>query len=274
MLGEADVLLDPRDSAVHELYDVKPVYTAVFVFAERAGDLRLEMSWHEERNSSGSKKGELVELCRTWTRLDRGSAGPTSLVDISLLNLEKGSAWHFDLSASHAVENNRLAPEYHNIADSVRADLQVARLQRTDKPFVRWNPYVPIKTLQQRTSYLFALKNSNYTVELTRFQDRIFTHRSRLASQVECEVYEPRWSLDVYHSIWDTLFTRNEHLQVGKAADWDAGVQTWFPEDDDLRDLSQVKGERGFEQLVAKLGLLEKVVLSSQGETYGGMEVG
>lgn len=274
MLRDADILLDPRDSAVHTLYDVKPVYTAVFVFADRAGDLRLEMSWHEERNNSESKKGELVELSRTWTRLDRGSAGPSSLVDISLLNLEKGSAWHFDLSASHAVENNRLAPEYHNIADSVRADLQVARLERSDKPFVRWNPYVPIKILQQRTSHLFALKNSNYTVELTRFQDRAFTQRSRITSQVDCEAFEPRWSLEVYHSIWDMLFTRNEHLQVGKAADWDAGVQTWFPEDDDLRDLSQVKGERGFEQLVAKLGLLEQVALSSQGEMYGGMEVG
>jgi hypothetical protein len=56
--------------------------------------------------------------------------------------------------------------------------------------------------------------------------------------------------------------------------DWDDSVKTWFEEDDDMGDLGQVKGERGFEQLVEKLDLVEKLVLRSESEMFGGMEVG
>ena len=258
----------------HTLDQVKPVYTAIFVIADSAGDMRLELSWREVEDIYDSSKSEFEELSRTWTRLDRGTTAQSSLVDISLLNLQNSSAWQFELSASHAVDNNRLAPEYHNMAASIRADIQIARQQRTDKPFVRWNPYAPVKMLQQRTSYLFALKNSSYTLELTRFQDRVYTHRTHSLGEPSCEVYEPRWSLEVYHSMWDTLLTRNEHLAVGAMVDWDDSVKTWFPEDDDITDLGQVKGETGFEQLVAKLDQVEKLVLRSESEMFGGMEVG
>lgn len=273
MLRAADDLLDPRDSMDHALHDVKPIYTAVFIIADHAGDMRLEMSWHEEENSLDSDQFELVELSRMWTRLDRGAASQSSLVDISLLNLKNSSAWHFELSASHAVENNRLAPEHQNMADSVRIDINDARTQRTNKPFVRWNPYAQVKMLQQRISYLFALKNSNYTLELTRFQDRVYTPRAH-QSPPHCQDYEPRWSLETYHSMWDTLLTRNEHLPVGAMVDWDDSVKTWFPEDDDLKNLEQVKGGNGFEQLIEKLARVEKLVLRSETEMFGGMEIG
>lgn len=250
---------------------MKPIHTAVFTFADKSGDLRLEISWHEVEDNPDSNRSELVELSRTWTRLDRSAASPSSLLDISLLNLAKSSAWAFDLSASQAVETSRLAPEFELMADSIRLDAAVARAQRSDKKFVRWNPYAPVKTLQQRTSYLFALKNSNYTLELTRFQDRVFPGKP---GGVEAEVYEPRWSLEAYHSVWDTLFARNENLPIGEMVDWDDGVKTWFPEDDDMDDLGQVKGETGFGQLVEKLGQVEKLVLGQESERFGGMEVG
>jgi len=272
-LRAADDLLDPRDSMDHTLDEVKPIYTAVFIIADDAGDMCLEISWKETADSSRSSKPEFEELSRTWTRLDRGNTSQTSLVDISLVNLKNSSAWHFELSASNAIDNNKLALRYHNLADSIRADIQIARQQRTDKPFVRWNSYAPVKMLHQRTTYLFALKNSNYTLELMRFQDRVFTHQIHSVKEPDCKICEPRWSLEVYHSMWDTLLTRNEHLAVGAMTDWDDGVKTWFPEDDDMEDFAQVKGEAGFEQLVAKLEQVEKLVLRSESEMFGGMEI-
>jgi len=275
-LQSANSLLDPRSNTDYELSDVKPIYTAVFTFADKPGDIRLEISWHEVEDSPDSNRSELVELSRTWTRLDRSAEISSSLLDISMLNPSKSSAWKFDLSASQAIETSRLAPEFHNIANSVRPDAAIARAQRLDKKFVKWNPYAPVKSLQQRTSYLFALKNSNYTLELTRFQDRVFPDRP---GGVEAEVYEPRWGIEVYHSVWDTLFARNEHLPIGESVDWDDGVKTWFPRDDlprddDMDDLGQVKGETGFGQLVEKLDEVQKLVLEQESETFGGMEVG
>lgn len=229
------------------------------------------MSWHDVNDNPDSPRSELVELSRTWTRLNRSLTTSSSLLDISLLNLSKSSAWNFSLSASLAIDSKRLAPEFDDIANSIRLDASLARAQRSDKKFVRWNPYAPVKTLQQRTSYAFALKNSNYTLELTRFQDRVFSGK---AGGVESEVYESRWGLEVYHSVWETLLASNEHLPVGEMADWDDDVKTWFPEDDDMGDLGQVKGESGFGQLVEKLGAVEKLVLGEDVETFGGMEVG
>jgi hypothetical protein len=121
--------------------------------------------------------------------------------------------------------------------------------------------------MQQRTTYAFALKNSNYTLELTRFQDRIFPGKT---GGVESEVYEPRWGLEIYHSVWETMFASNEHLPVGGIVDWDAGVGTWFPEDDDMDDLGQVKGDTGFGQLIEKLGEVEKLVFGQESETFRG----
>ena len=267
-------MLDPRNSMDHTLDQVKPIYTAVWIIADNAGDMRLEMSWQEDGDRHGSSQPELVELSRTWTRLDRGSTSSSSLIDISLLNLKNSSAWHFELSASHVVDNKRLTSDQEAMVGSVRADLKTARQQPPDTPFVKWHPYIRVKTLQQRTSYLFALKNSSYTLELTRFQDRVYAPRAYPAWTGECQTYEPRWSLEVYHSMWDTLLTRNEHLAVGAMVDWDDGVKTWFPEDDDITDLAQVKGDTGFEQLVAKLGQLEELVLRNESEMFGSMEIG
>lgn len=259
---------------VHTLDEVEPIHTAVFIIEDNAGDLCLEISWKERTDSSGSSQPEFEELSRTWTKLDRGTTSQSSLVDISLLNLKNSSAWHFELSASNAVDAHKLGPQLRSLANSIRADIHDARQQRSDKPFVRWYQQVHVRMLQQRTTYLFALKNSNYTLELTRFQDRVYTRGTHSFVEPKCETYEPRWSLEVYHSMWDTLFTRNEHLAVGAMVDWDDDVKTWFPEDDDMEDFAQVKGEAGFEQLVAKLDQVEKLVLRSESEMFGGMEVG
>lgn len=267
-------LLFPRDNMINTLLEVKPVYTAILTFGEKAGDLQLEVSWHPVDDG-----GQVIleQASKRWSRLDRGATTASSLVDINLLNLESGTAWQFDMTASQVVEENRLPPELQRLTDTIRIDDFAAQQQRTDKPFVRWNTNASVKQLQQRTTYQFGIANSDFYMELSRFQDRVFAPRSRMAGDADCQVYEPRWSLEVFHNTWDKLLARNEHITVGQAADWEDDVKTWFPEDDIPGDFEQVKGEKGFEQLVAKLALIEKVVFSAESEmfeSFGGMEIG
>lgn len=273
-LQSADDFFFPCDNSVSTLAQIKPIYTAIFIIADKAGDMRLEMSWHEVQDG---KKRILERVSTRWSRLDRGMDSASPLVDISLLNLGNRTAWQFDLLATQVVEYCRLAQEHRHFIESIRVDGENRYKKRPDKPFVKWSPYAHVKMLQQRVSYQFGLMNSDFTLELSRFQDRVYTQKSRLPGNADCQTYEQRWCLEVYHNNWDTMLTRNEHLAVGEMADWDEGVKTWFPEDDEPGDFSQVKGERGFEQLVAKLGLIEKLVVKTEDEgskSFAGMDVG
>lgn len=259
---------------INTLSEVKPIYTAIFTLADKAGDLQLEVSWHSVDDGD---RGTLERLLTRWTRLDRGATSASSLVDINLLNLKTGTAWQFDLTASQIVEIDRLSPELQRFTDTIQIDEKAAKQQRADKPFVRWSPNASVKQLQQRTTYQFGIANSDFYLELSRFQDRIFTQKSRMPGDSECQVYEQRWGLEVYHNTWDKHLAMNEHIAVGQMADWDDDVKTWFPEDDVPGDFAQVKGEKGFEQLVAKLGVIEKVVFRPESEvfeSFGGMEIG
>lgn len=68
----------------------------------------------------------------------------------------------------------------------------------------------------------------------------------------------------MYHNLWDTMFSKNEHLAVGAMVDWDNEVQTWFPEFDTAA-FDQKKGNKGFEQLIMKLGEIGGLIASGPG---------
>jgi hypothetical protein len=55
------------------------------------------------------------------------------------------------------------------------------------------------------------------------------------------------------------MLAQNEFLAVGTMVDWDTKVKTWFPEDDTAA-FDQQKGDTGFEQLVAKLGVIGRTI--------------
>jgi hypothetical protein len=152
---------------MHSLHDVTPIYTAVFTFADQAGDLRLTKAWHDPHG-----KAAYEERDRSWIRLDRGTTEPSSLFDVSLCNLqEDGSQWHFGLTNAQKVEDARL-PEYLKVfAETVILDEEAACNDIGDL-FFTYRGDVGLKTLQQRKSYRYGLINSDYTLELTRFQDR------------------------------------------------------------------------------------------------------
>ncbi|OQO04834.1 hypothetical protein B0A48_07851 [Cryoendolithus antarcticus] len=274
-LQGAKGLLVPQSGMIARLSNVKPVYTAVFIFTDRAGDLRHSVTWHEVDPDEVGNSSEVFDtLSRSWVRLDRSSSTPFPLVDVSLTDLTDGSAWQFDLVGAHAVENKRLPENLAKLADHIKIDPEEARRNHGDINFIsRFTPYLPTKSYQQRVSYRYNLAQSDYVVELTRSQDRICTASSRNPGDYTIKAFEPRWSLEVYHSSWATQFAQNENLAVGAKAQWDAKVGTWFPMDD-MGDMEAGKTtDDGLEQLLAKLEVLRQLVMRSAKEIVGGMEV-
>ena len=259
---------------VQDLIDVKPTYTAKFTFADDTGDLRLTMSW-QEREDLDRNTTTFDVVTKKWTRLDRDTSNTTPLLDISLTDLNLGSAWHFDLCAAQAVAKDRLPTQLANFANNLRFNAVAARKQSTDQPFVAFNPYVGLKSLQQRISYRYGIAHSDYTLELTRFQDRTFPARKSLLTQdTPPDLHEARWSVNVYSMMWDTVFANNERLAVGEMVDWKDDIETWFPEDLKPSMSPDEKGGNGFAQLMEKLEKIQKLVKRSEVEMVGGMEIG
>ncbi|CAK3891581.1 Hypothetical predicted protein [Lecanosticta acicola] len=247
-LQAAPDLVHTHDFFTSGLFHAKPTLSAVFTFPNERGDLRLSMSWHQAPDEGGEM--QFAEPSVKWSRLDRDTGRETKLVDMSLTNLHQSSALQFELSTTETVENLRIPIILKNFADRVRIDPSAISDPFRGKPFVMFSPYVQPKTLRQSVSYQYGVRPSDYTLEIAQFQDRVYTDPRKPP-----EVYEPRWSLNVFRPEWDTLFSENERLPVGTRADWDDAIETWFPAGWDCEE-----GTDGFQQLLEMLGRIERIV--------------
>lgn len=265
-------MLSPHDAMVQRLSDVKPTYTAIFTFIERSGDMTLSMSWNETEDS-GDRTTKFTQTSKKWTKLDQDTTASSRLIDVSLVNLKHGSAWHFDMQASQRVTERRLPAGLIDFADKVSIDPNSARKQAIDRPFVSIRPHKHLKSLQQRIAYRYRLSQSDYALELTRFQDCEYQSKASLISATEATVFEPRWSLSVHHLNWDKMLSANESMSIGEMAEWEDDIATWFPECSGPE--SEILGGGnilGFQQLLRKLETVEALVRPSLIDKSTGME--
>lgn len=212
---------------------------------------------------------------RKWTRLDRETSTPDHLLDINVTDLINGSAWQFDIKSSQAVDEARLSPQLVAFADSIRIEAIAARKQVATEIFVRMKPLQTLKYLRQRVSYNYNIKNTDYVLELSRFQDKSYPARKySLGPEEHPALYEPRWSINVYREQWDTMFATHEHLAIGTSVDWAADPDTWFPEDMLASPAHDALPGRGFEAMLEKLRMVEQLLRSPEEILTAGMTVG
>ncbi|KAK0336127.1 hypothetical protein LTR02_014099 [Friedmanniomyces endolithicus] len=277
-------LVTPSEATVHDLTSVKPVYAVAFVFSDSAGDYRLTVEWHKAYDET-TDKTHFEIFSKKWTRLERDTSALTSLLDIALCDLSTSSAWQFDiLASSQVIDEIKLSPQLLAFSLNLAIDPDAAAKTRRNETFVRFNPYANLTSFQQRTSYQYTLFNSDYTLELSRFQDR--TYHSRDKGFPTTTVSEPRWSLTVYRKAWDAMLAGNERLPVGERADWLHDVATWFPQDigPGSTEVDERRPGQGWMQLLEKLGRIEGIVgevkekieeeEEEEDDLIGGMTVG
>lgn len=279
-LQESQDFLVPEAATIEDLSDVKPVYSATFTFADAMGDLRLVKSWQQDEEQADSDPRvstipSFTQISEKWTRLERDTGVPSSLLDVHLTDLVTGFSWQCVVDAAQAVDKSRLASTLRSFSDSLSIDPRAAygQSQNPERSFVIFKPQgVQLKSFQQRTSYRYDM--SGYVLELSCFQDRSFPAGTFTSIQASAEptVHEPRWSLEVFHNDWDQMFTRNERLDVGMSADWEDDVKRWFPED---IGSGSDDPNLGFQQLMRKLEEIKRLVRGAKLEDLmGGMTVG
>lgn len=179
-LQGATSFLMPLGPVTTKLSEVKPIYTATFTFADKLGDLCLTKSW-QAAEDYGSTTLDFENVSEKWTRLDRDTGTISSLVDITLTDLSTSFGWAFTLDAAQPVDHQRLESPLIDFACNVKVDAAAALRQATDKPFVKFNAYVPetvLKSVEQRITYAYGMQDVDYNVELTRFQKFIYPGRN------------------------------------------------------------------------------------------------
>lgn len=246
----------------HDLASIKPLLTATFTFVDpnnsELGDIQLAIIWEEHQDSDASLPA-YEQVSKKWTRLDRDTGAPSSILTTALSQISTGMAWQFTISAAQSIEEDRLPQGFAAYADSIKVNTKAAQrvIMETLDDMTSLNyrsSFVYLKSLEQRLIYRYNLKGSDYTLDLSRFQLRTFPSKQNLfTAAVEPTVYEARWGLSLCRIEWDTMFAKNERLPIGERADWEQEEKVWFP-----MDYSDEEDEAGgFELMVTKLAMVQ-----------------
>ncbi|KAF2862800.1 hypothetical protein K470DRAFT_262661 [Piedraia hortae CBS 480.64] len=264
-------IIVPMDPMIADLEEVGPTYSVAFILGNvNKEDLQLTINW-AEHHDAGANSNEITCTGKRWSRLESETGRATPLVDASFTNLVTGLSWHFDLTGSLPVDKERLPPAFEDFEDSIQLIPHVARAPHTDELFVRYKPYVPIKSVRQSITYSYNLSFTPYVVEFTKFQDRKWIPDKLRGGNPA--IYEPRWSINVNSNDWKSNFVKNERLKIGDDSGWSHDVSSWFSPDFKNPSVD------GWLVFLKKLKDVEDVVLKTmvevkEAQRVGGMNVG
>ena len=261
------------------LSSVKPLHQAIITFVDpinsELGDIRLTMIWQEQQDWNSSTP-TYEQVSKKWTRLDRDTQAPISILGATLCSIT-GAAYQFEINAATSIEEDKLPKGYAEYGNSIRPDPKAA--QKATKPtssdmsFLLYrSSFQHLKSLEQRLTYRYGIKGSDYTLELVRFQHKTFSPKENLfVASTAPTIYEARWGLSFYRIEWDTMFAQNERLPIGERTDWSEEEAVWFPKDyaDEDTDV------QGFAGMMSKLKRIQNLVKDAADEDLiGGMRVG
>ncbi|EMD01224.1 hypothetical protein BAUCODRAFT_203034 [Baudoinia panamericana UAMH 10762] len=259
----SDGFLTPSEAILTNLKDVRPTYTAVFHFADHGGDIRLTVDWQQTLDTTRAHV-EFDMTSKKWVRLDRDTGMLKPLLDASLTDLSTSLAWQLDVSAStQVVDECNLPEQLVSFAKNLRIEPKAVRHQDDAVLFVRRNPYAKLKSFRQQIGYQYAICDSDYTLEVCRYQDQTFApHEPPVNEKMPPTIYEPRWSLNVFRKEWDTSFAKNERLPIGQGVDWSDDVTFWFPSDigPGAPPVDEHNPYQGWDQLMDKLMRIHGIV--------------
>ncbi|QIX02013.1 hypothetical protein AMS68_007530 [Peltaster fructicola] len=257
-LKRASTLLEPCHMMHDHLSDVLPLLTSIFHFELPDGNYELTMVWEAVLESSGG--GMTYAARRTsWVKLDSDSSLPAQLLDVHVLRLDTGLAWHFDMQATQSIADHRLPERLRPFEARVQLDRDLLQRKIKNKPFVRFGAgEYGLKSLKCSTTHTFRLRESDYLLEVSCWQRWEYPQCRLPAGRAAPKVLEQRWSLAVYHANWDKMLVENRSMRVGETAKWDDGIKVWFP--NELHEEDRDPAQKGLQYLMSRLMQVEAAV--------------
>ncbi|GAB7350895.1 hypothetical protein MBLNU459_g1410t1 [Dothideomycetes sp. NU459] len=248
-----------------DLSEVVPIYTAALTVDanDGRGSVVLTKVWQEH-------DGFFNEISKDWSRLHathKGGDAPSMFLDLTMTDLKDGLSWNLEISASSAVNKDKLPVSLQNLAD-YNFNIIEEKARDIDSSD-RWceferdhqgkpKPVQRKQALSQRIAWQFDIARSGYTVEVVKIQSIKYTPGLTPGREVTM-VYEPRWGVNVTHRNWDMSLAQHTDLEIGRGASWTADLPTWFPLDDDDKEKGTVNND-GHVGMVRKLMRIQEIV--------------
>lgn len=261
---------------------MEPSFAAIFTFQDAAGDYCFYISWKKVNDLDGGQtRTSFVRGAKKWTRFNAGANGPEKLLNATLTDLKMPSSWAIELLASHtltAKQVRRLPVHLVSFTDGITLDQAVLMRQEPNQRFIRYREMTDLKSARQMTTYQYFIRNTDYTIELSKFNDIIYINSPGQNLETP-RMQTDSWSLNVYRQNWDNLFAENAALKAGKRVEWaeSANMEMWFPKnmkpgfDDEVSgdeqdvDIQSTEDENdddgdGFTHLIGNLNAIVELV--------------
>ncbi|KAI9727512.1 MAG: hypothetical protein M1828_006454 [Chrysothrix sp. TS-e1954] len=237
-----------------------PTFTCVVVVELPGGRFyRLEASYAHDF------EGEYTCKSKVWLKLDK-EGQLSQILDTTLIDLQKDSAWSLDIVAGYAVETN-VPDVLQKFADSVKLKSNAVELShRTNDQFFHYGFFLGMVMVsyEQKAVLTYDFVEGPYTCEAAK--TRTFLPRKsagRRPDQSNLEVGDPHASLHVFHRQWDAILAENANLGAGKQISWTPELGTFFPEEDIATTNMPKRPKVGLAGFVERLEEVEDIVRGS-----------
>ncbi|KAK8166725.1 hypothetical protein IWX90DRAFT_221447 [Phyllosticta citrichinensis] len=193
----------------HTLADLehKPIYAATLKLDDpgQRGQLMVDLEFSYDAGST-------TVTHRRWYRTEPNRAHTRRLLDVNMVNLSRGFAWHIEMTATKAVDESTLPKEYRNFPETLSIntksqDFVVVPLQGNQ------GAAVPLLSVSQKRIWRFETQFGYWAVDVVEGYGEFDVGR-RMARE------KPKWSLSVVNSWHEHLLESNAHVKVGELADW------------------------------------------------------
>ncbi|KAF2869854.1 hypothetical protein BDV95DRAFT_497090 [Massariosphaeria phaeospora] len=175
----------------------------------------VQIDWTDD------EEGCYERMAPRYFRLKPDNVGVIENLDINLLELGEGKAWHFGLESMMPATTSSIPPAVIGFANRVTLTPGYANGKNLEskEAFAQWslNPSLKLLTGRLDKVYTFGIAKTNYKVE--------FFASWYPSKSIPC------WALVVRHLEWATHLAELERLPPGEKASWGDVITTFIPDD-------------------------------------------
>ena len=223
-LHNATNLLMPGENKIEKLEDIIPVVSGRFV-VNRVDKPSVQL---EVAIDNTTTDGHFYEISRSqWTR---GDQKDTQLpMDVFMIQLQGGPSWELKVSVEHSLDSSKIDPRMIAFADSIRLkNRDMSKIYLKGERLFKSSPGVlkPSGFEQEISFHYRILGAPQWILEIAKYD--LFDSQSPVA-------VKSSWGAKMWNADWNAAVAGNTGLQIGQHASWDAGLRTFFPNDDNRK---------------------------------------